>query len=152
MKTINAYQLHVEMEKINTTVDCISDTAIANHRIRKSAWIYLIKEKRFFSGMQWIPHVFPFIEQWFRWFPCHWLLNVTLQLIGLCRPANWNESVNFSAVTLIEIRCRAYIAQVSCRLCQIKNEVLRFIELMTRLKSFGWFSWLIFRFFNGRNL
>ena len=36
MKTINAYQLHVELEKINTTVDCISDTAIAIHHIRMS--------------------------------------------------------------------------------------------------------------------
>jgi hypothetical protein len=37
MKTINAYQLNVELENINTTVDCISDTAIANHHIRMSA-------------------------------------------------------------------------------------------------------------------
>jgi hypothetical protein len=36
MKTIYAYQLHVELEKINNTIDCILDTAIANHLIHMS--------------------------------------------------------------------------------------------------------------------
>jgi hypothetical protein len=31
-------------------------------------------------SMHCIPHVIPFIEQWFRLTPCHWLLDLTLHL------------------------------------------------------------------------
>ncbi len=52
MKTINSYQLHVELEKFNTMVDFILDTTIANHHILMSASaVTLIKNLFHCSGL-----------------------------------------------------------------------------------------------------
>ena len=62
-----------------------------------------------------------------------------------------NRSI-FSAVTLLEILCRACIAQVWWNwcpaVCAKLNMMYKWIvELMlTRLKSFGWFYWLVIDF------
>ncbi len=59
-----------------------------------------------------------------------------------------NRSV-FSAFTRIEISCRACIAQVWCpAVCAKLNTIFKWIveSKLTRLKSVGWFYWLVFDF------
>ena len=142
MKTINANHLHVEYEKTKTTVDCISDTAIANHHIRMSAWIYWIKEF-YFWGMQCIPHSFNFIERC----SCHWLLNVTLQLapatavlelIGqfFCSYTCWNF---MSCLHCTQVWCPAVCAK-------LLNMMFKWIVDKTEVQVICWFCWLIFDF------
>ncbi len=147
MKTNNAYQLHVELEKINTTVDCISDTATANHHIRKSAWIYCIKERICFMNVM---HTTCFSIHWAMASSVslsHWLLYATLQLaradaglelIGLffCSYTSWNF-----------MPCLNCSGLVPCRLYQ--NILIKCIVYKTEV------IWLVlncFRFCNGSNL
>ena len=153
MKTINAYQLHVELEKINTTVVCTSDTAIASHHIRMSAWIYWIKEKIFW-GMQCIAlHTTCFSIRW-AMVLCHCPLNVTLQL---ARAAAVLELIGQFFLQLHLLKFYVVLAYcsglVSCRLCQIKHDVWINCSVNVDKTEVIWLVLLTcFRFYNGRNL
>jgi hypothetical protein len=94
-------------KKINTTVDCISDTAITKHHIRMSAWNYYIKEKINFRNVM---HT--------TCFPIYWLFNWLGPL-----PDGINRSIFLQLHLLKFMSCVHCSGLAPCRLCQIKHEV-----------------------------